>query len=54
MYATRSVDIADLKEKIRAAFAEIDAGTCRRVMLEYRKRLEKCVEILGNHVEVAA
>ncbi len=52
VYATRPPDIAELKERIRGAFAEITVEMRQKTVLAYRERLEKVIENGGGHVEV--
>ena len=42
----------DLKDKIKEAFNEIDMHTLEWVLDDYVKRLHKCVDIHGAHVEM--
>ncbi len=51
VYATRPVDIPDLKERIRDAFGEITVEMRQNALLSYRDRLEKVIENDGGHVE---
>ena len=49
---TRPANILELKDQIRAAFAEIIVDMRKEAALAYRERLEKVIESDGGHVEV--
>ena len=52
MYKTKPRSLQELKEKIAHAFAEIDSDMAQKTLQNYAKRLEKCVTINGDHVEL--
>ena len=52
VYVTRPANIPELKDRIRAAFAEITVEMRKKAALAYRERLEQVIENDGGHVEV--
>ena len=52
VYKTKPRSLQELKEKIAHAFAEIDSDMVQKTLQNYAKRLEECVTINGDHVEL--
>ena len=51
VYAGKPSTIAELKTLIEEAINNIEQDVIDRALLEYRKRLQKCVETGGGHIE---
>lgn len=51
MYARRSRTIPELKEHIIDAFETISDDMREAIFQDYERRLEKCIEVRGGHVE---
>ncbi|MCP4493382.1 MAG: hypothetical protein GY820_39660 [Gammaproteobacteria bacterium] len=51
VYREKPRDLEDLKQKITDSCAFIEQEIIDRSLVEFRNRLEKCVEIGGGHIE---
>ena len=51
IYAEKCTTLDDLREKIKTAFEGISEETRQHVIEGYRRRLERCLENDGDHVE---
>ncbi len=51
VYRQKPRDLEDLKQKITDSCAEIDQQIIDRSLVEFRIRLEKCIESDGGHIE---
>ena len=52
VYASKPRTIAELKEKIRAAIAEVPLELCQKVCHSVPERLRKCIEVHGEQTEL--
>ncbi len=51
VYQTSHNDLDSLKNGIRQAFELITPDMVERCLIEFTQRLEKCMEVLGDHIE---
>ena len=51
VYKNKPTNVADLKTEIENFLAEIPVEMCARVVKNFQKRVEICIQREGNHFE---
>ena len=52
VYRIPCPNLAELRQRIIEAFNEVSAEMIQRVIVEYERRLRKCIEVAGESVEI--
>ena len=50
-FANKPTSITELKENVREEIRAIPRSVCRSVLLNFAKRLKKCTDLNGGHLE---